>query len=148
MWGINMFMGEFHHNLDEKNRLIIPSKFRDELGKKFIITRGLEECLFVYSMDEWNKIVEKLKELSFTKKDARSFMRMFLSGATECELDKSGRVNIVNNLIDYASLDKECVIVGVNERLEIWSEKEFNNFFNENIDNFSDIAENLFETTY
>jgi len=143
-----MMMGEYHHNIDEKGRLIIPSKFRIALGERFVITRGLDKCLFAYSMEEWNKMVEKLKELSFTKKDARSFMRMFLSGATECELDKSGRVNIVNNLIDYASLDKECVIVGVNERLEIWSEKEFNNFFNENIDNFSDIAENLFETTY
>ena len=142
-----MMMGEYHHNIDEKGRLIIPSKFRIALGERFVITRGLDKCLFAYSMEEWNKMVEKLKELSFTKKDARSFMRMFLSGATECELDKSGRVNIVNNLIDYASLEKECVIVGVNERLEIWSEKEFNNFFNENIDNFSDIAENLFETT-
>ena len=82
-----MFMGEFHHNLDEKNRLIIPSKFREELGKKFVVTRGLEECLFVYSLDEWNKIVEKLRSLPFTNKDARTFMRMFLSGATECELD-------------------------------------------------------------
>ena len=143
-----MMMGEYHHNIDEKGRLIIPSKFRYELGSKFVITRGLDKCLFVYSMEEWNKMVEKLKELSFTKKDARSFMRMFLSGATECELDKNGRVNIVNNLIDYATLEKECVIVGVNDRLEIWSEKEFENFFNNNIDNFSDIAENLFETTY
>ena len=143
-----MMMGEYHHNIDEKGRLIIPSKFRYELGSKFVITRGLDKCLFVYSIEEWNKMVEKLKELSFTKKDARSFMRMFLSGATECELDKNGRVNIVNNLIDYATLEKECVIVGVNDRLEIWSEKEFENFFNNNIDNFSDIAENLFETTY
>lgn len=143
-----MMMGEYHHNIDEKGRLIIPSKFRYELGNKFVVTRGLDKCLFVYSMEEWNKMVEKLRELSFTKKDARSFMRMFLSGATECELDKNGRVNIVNNLIDYANLEKECVIIGVNDRLEIWSEKEFNNFFNDNIDNFSDIAENLFETTY
>ena len=124
-----MMMGEYHHNIDEKGRLIIPSKFRFELGEKFIITRGMEKCLF-------------------TKKDARIFMRMFLSGATECELDKSGRVNIVNNLIDYASLEKECVIIGVNDRLEIWSLKEFENFFNSNIDNYSDIAENLFESSY
>ncbi len=139
-----MMMGEFHHNIDEKGRLIIPSKFRFELGEKFVITRGIEQCLFVYSIDEWNKIITKLKELPFTSKDARTFMRMFLSGATECELDKNGRVNIVNNLIDYAKLQKECVIVGVNDRLEIWSENEFENFFNSNIDNFSDIAEKLF----
>ena len=139
-----MFMGEYHHNIDEKGRVIIPSKFRYELGEKFVITRGIEECLFVYSMEEWNKIIEKLKELPFTSKDARTFMRMFLSGATECELDKNGRVNIVNTLSSYAGITKECVILGVNDRLEIWSEDKFNSFFNNNIENFSDIAENLF----
>ncbi len=143
-----MLMGEYRHNIDEKGRLIIPSKFREELGSRFVITRGIDKCLFVYSILEWNKMVDKLKELPFTKKDARTFMRMILSSATECELDKSGRVNIVNNLLSYASIKKECVIIGVNDRLEIWSEEEFNNFFNSNIDNFSDIAENLFETTY
>lgn len=139
-----MFMGEFHHNIDEKGRLIVPSKFRYELGEKFVITRGIEECLFVYSVDEWNKMVSKLNELSFTKKDARTFMRMFMSGATECELDKNGRVNIPTPLTNYAGLKKECVIIGVNDRLEIWSEDKYENFFNDNIENFSDIAENLF----
>ena len=139
-----MFMGEYHHNIDDKGRLIIPSKFRNELGKKFIVTRGLEECLFVYSISEWNEIINKLKQLPFTNKDARLFMRMFMSGATECELDKNGRINIPATLTKYASLDKECVVIGVNERLEIWSSSKFDNFFNENIDNFSDIAENLF----
>ena len=139
-----MFMGEYHHNIDDKGRLIIPSKFRNELGEKFIVTRGLEECLFVYSMNEWNEIINKLKQLPFTNKDARLFMRMFMSGATECELDKNGRINIPATLTKYASLDKECVVIGVNERLEIWSSSKFDNFFNENIDNFSDIAENLF----
>lgn len=140
-----MMMGEYHHNIDEKGRLIIPSKFRISLGEKFVITRGMEKCLFVYSMDEWNNLMNELNKLSFTKKNARTFMRMLLSGATECELDKSGRVNIPNPLTNYASINKECVIIGVNERLEIWSEDEFNNFFNENIDEFSDIAESLFE---
>ncbi len=139
-----MFMGEYHHNIDDKGRLIIPSKFRNELGEKFIVTRGLEECLFVYSISEWNEIINKLKQLPFTNKDARLFMRMFMSGATECELDKNGRINIPATLTKYASLDKECVVIGVNERLEIWSSSKFDNFFNENIDNFSDIAENLF----
>ena len=104
-----MFMGEYHHNIDEKGRLIIPSKFRYELGEKFVITRGIEECLFVYSMEEWNKIIDKLKELPFTSKDARTFMRMFLSGATECELDKNGRVNIVNTLSSYAGILNESI---------------------------------------
>lgn len=139
-----MMMGEYHHNIDEKGRLIIPSKFRFELGEKFIITRGIEQCLFVYSLEEWNKIVNKLQELPFTSKDARTFMRMFFSGAAECELDKNGRVNIASTLTNYAHLEKECVIVGVNDRLEIWSEEKFNDFFNNNIENFSDIAENLF----
>ncbi len=139
-----MFMGEFHHNIDEKNRLIIPSKFRNELGSKFILTRGIEKCLLVYSLDEWNNMVNKLKELPFTKKDARTFNRMFLSGATECELDNNGRINIPSYLIDYASIEKECTVIGVNERLEIWSSEKFENFFNENIDNFDEIAENLF----
>lgn len=139
-----MFMGEFHHNLDEKNRLIIPSKFREELGKKFVVTRGLEECLFVYSLTEWNKIVEKLRSLPFTNKDARTFMRMFLSGATECELDPNGRIVIPSNLINYCSLEKEAIILGVNERLEIWASNKYEEFFNNNIDKFSDVAEGLF----
>ena len=139
-----MFMGEFHHNIDDKNRIIIPSKFRNELGNKFVLTRGIEKCLLIYSLDEWNNIVNKLKELPFTRKDARTFNRMFLSGATECELDSNGRINIPSYLIEYASIKKECNIIGVNDRLEIWSSEKFNDFFNENIDNFDDIAENLF----
>ena len=139
-----MFMGEFHHNVDEKGRLIIPSKFRNDLGKKFIVTRGIEKCLVVYSIDEWNNIVDKLKELPFTRKDARTFMRMFLSGATECELDNNGRINIPSVLTTYANITKEVVVIGVNERLEIWSENSFDEFFNSNIDNFDDIAEGLF----
>ena len=139
-----MFMGEFHHNVDEKGRLIIPSKFRNDLGKKFIVTRGIEKCLLVYSIDEWNNIVDKLKELPFTRKDARTFMRMFLSGATECELDNNGRINIPSVLTTYANITKEVVVIGVNERLEIWSENSFDEFFNSNIDNFDDIAEGLF----
>lgn len=141
-------MGEFHHNLDEKGRLIIPSKFRNELGNKFIVTRGMEKCLFIYSIKEWNNMIEKLKPLPFTKKDARTFMRMFLSGATECEIDSNGRINISIPLINHANLEKECVIIGVNERIEIWSKSEFEDFYKSNIDNFSDIAENLFDNAY
>ena len=139
-----MLIGEYHHNIDEKGRLIIPSKFRYDLGEKFIVTRGLEGCLFVYSNEDWNNIINKLKELPFTNKDARIFMRMFLSGATECEIDRNGRINISTPLINYASIEKECVVIGVNDRLEIWSKEKFDNFFNENIDNYSDVAENLF----
>jgi len=139
-----MFMGEYHHNIDEKGRLIIPAKFRDELGTKFIVTRGLEKCLYVYSETEWNNIVAKIKTLPFTKKDVRTFVRSFFSGATECEFDRQGRINITSPLVSYADITKECVVIGANDRLEIWSENGWNNFFEENEDKISDIAENLF----
>lgn len=139
-----MFMGEYHHSIDEKGRLIIPSKFRNELGESFVVTRGIENCLFVYSLPEWEKIVTKLKTLPFTKKDARNFTRFFLSGATTVEFDKQGRINISSPLASYANLEKECVVVGVNDRLEIWSLDSWNKFFEDNQENLSDIAENLF----
>ena len=140
-----MLMGEYHHSIDDKGRLIIPSKFRNELGSDFVITRGLDKCLFIYSKEEWEKIVNKLSTLPFTKKDARDFLRFFLSGATVCEFDKQGRINITSPLVHYAGLTKDCVIIGVNERLEIWSEESFNTFLSKNEENFSEIAENLFE---
>ena len=142
---IVMLMGEYHHNIDEKGRLIIPSKFRNDLGEKFIITRGLDKCLFVYSEEEWNKLISKLKTLPFTIKDARNFTRFFLSGATANEFDRQGRINISSSLVSYANLTKECVIIGANDRLEIWSEELWNNFIESNEDNLSDIAENLFK---
>lgn len=144
-WGEIMLMGEYHHNIDEKGRLIIPSKFRYELGEKFIVTRGLDGCLFVYPITEWNKVVDKLKTLPFTKKDARAFLRFFLSGATECIFDRQGRISIASPLIDYANLEKECIIIGVNDRLEIWSKNNWEKFFSQNEENLSDIAEDLFE---
>lgn len=140
-----MLMGEYHHNIDDKGRLIIPSKFRYELGEKFVITRGLEKCLFVYSLTEWEKIVKRLKTLPFTNKDARNFTRFFLSGAAECEFDKQGRINITSPLGNYAGLTGKCVIIGANDRLEIWSEDSWDNFFSENEDNLAEMAENLFK---
>lgn len=140
-------MGEYHHTIDDKGRLIIPSKFRYDLGEKFIVTRGLDKCLFVYSENEWNKLVAKLKNLPFTKIDARNFTRFFLSGATECEFDKQGRINITSPLVSYAGLKKDCVIIGVNDRLEIWSEEGWNDFFIKNENNLANIAENLYIET-
>lgn len=140
-----MLMGEFHHSIDEKGRLIIPSKFRGDLGSRVIVTRGLEGCLFVYSESEWNIIVSQLKTLPFTKKDARAFSRFFLSGAIEAEFDKQGRINIPSPLIGYASITKNCVVIGVNDRLEIWAEDSFNKFMDDNEDDLSDIAEHLFD---
>ncbi len=140
-----MLLGEYHHNIDDKGRLVIPTKYREELGDEFIITRGIERCLYVYSKVEWEKLVSKLNTLPFTKKDARTFMRSFFSGATVCEFDKSGRINITSPLVSYAGLTKECVIIGVNDRLEIWSEEAFNKFMDDNSEQLEDIAEHLFE---
>ena len=142
-WGIKMFIGEYHHSIDEKGRIIIPTKFRDSLGNQFIITRGIENCLFVYSLENWAKITDKLNSLPFTQKDARTFNRFFMSGATSVELDKQGRVNIAAPLMDYASLTKECVIIGTGDRIEIWSQSSWESFFNSTKDLMSDIAENL-----
>jgi len=139
-----MFIGEYHHTIDEKGRIIIPAKFREELGNNFIITRGIENCLFVYSTENWAKITNKLNSLPFTKKDARTFNRFFMSGATDVELDKQGRVNISKPLIDYANLLKDCVIIGTGDRLEVWSQESWDSFFDSTKDSMSDIAENLF----
>lgn len=139
-----MFMGEYHHNIDEKGRIVIPGKFREN-NTKLIVTRGLEKCLYLYTESEWNKIVEKLNKLPFTKKDARTFMRSFFAGATACDFDRSGRINITSPLVSYAGLTKECVIIGVNDRIEIWDETLYNAFLDDNASKLEEIAENLFE---
>ena len=140
-----MFMGEFQQKLDTKGRMIIPSKFRDSLNEQFVITRGLDKCLFGYTMDEWARIEEKMKSLPLTKKDARKFMRLFFSGATVVDMDKQGRINIPSNLRDYASLLKDCVVIGVSSRIEIWAEGEWEQFYSDSEDNFEDIAEDLID---
>lgn len=141
-----MLMGEYHHNIDDKGRLTIPSKFREDLGEKFVVTRGLENCLFAYSEDDFKRIVERLEQIPFTKKDARQFMRFFLSGATLVEFDKQGRINITAPLINYANLEKECIVIGTGDRLEIWSSDNWNSFMDSTKDSMSDIAEGLFNT--
>ena len=143
-----MLMGEFHHNLDEKGRIIVPAKMREDLGDNIIITRGIEDCLFIYSEAEWSKVVSKLRSLPFTKKDARSFTRMFLSGATSADFDKQGRVKLTSPLIDYAGLVKECVIIGVNDRLEVWSKDKWDSFVDASREDLSDWADHLFESNF
>jgi MraZ protein len=134
-WGEKMLLGEYNHNLDEKGRLSIPSKFRDDLGVSFIVTKGLDNCLFIYSKDEWNKFETKLKDLPISNVNARNFIRFFFSGATECEVDKQGRINIPLNLREHASLKKEAIIVGVATRVEIWDKEKWNNYTSdENMD--------------
>lgn len=139
-----MFLGEYHHTIDDKNRLIIPAKLRQDLGNKFIVTRGIEKCLFAYSEADFERIVQKLETIPFTKKDAREFMRFFLSGATVVEFDKQGRINITSPLVSYADITKDCVIVGAGERIEIWSKDSWEKFIDSANDSMSDIAENLF----
>jgi MraZ protein len=138
-----MFMGEYHHSIDNKGRMIVPSKFREELGEMFIITRGLDQCLFGYPLSEWALIEDKLKGLPLTKKDARAFTRFFFSGATESELDKQGRINIPAPLLQYAKLEKECVVLGVSNRIEIWSKQIWEDYFSESEESFAEIAENM-----
>ena len=138
-----MQMGQFEHSIDTKGRIIIPAKLRDELGEKFVLTRGLDNCLFVYSLAEWANIETKLKSLPLNKKDAGAFTRFFLAGATECEADKQGRVLIPMNLRQHAKIDKDVVIIGVSTRIEIWSKEIWNEYFN-NVDiSFEDVAEHL-----
>ena len=118
-----MFIGEYEHNVDVKGRVIMPAKLREDIGDKFIITKGLDGCLFAYSQSEWANFEEKLKSLPLAQKNARNFVRFFLSGAVECEIDKQGRFLIPSNLREHASLDKEIVIIGVGTRLEIWNKE-------------------------
>lgn len=138
-----MFMGEYQHAVDAKGRLIVPAKFREALGETFVVTRGLDHCLFGYPMNEWRKLEEKLKDLPMTKKDTRAFARFFFSGATEVEIDKQGRINLPSTLITHAHLEKECVVLGVSNRIEIWAKDAWESYFKESEESFNDIAENM-----
>ncbi|MRJ47560.1 division/cell wall cluster transcriptional repressor MraZ [Fundicoccus ignavus] len=140
-----MLIGEFQHNIDTKGRLIMPAKFRSELGQQFVITRGLDGCLFGYPMESWIALQEKLKQLPLAKKDARKFTRFFYSAATEVEIDKQGRVNIPQNLIDFAKIDKECRVIGVSDRIEIWSSDQWDSFAEEAEEDFEAIAEEMID---
>ncbi|WP_156290434.1 division/cell wall cluster transcriptional repressor MraZ [Oceanobacillus salinisoli] len=140
-----MFMGEFQHNIDPKGRIIVPSKFREDLGDSFVVTRGLDKCLFAYPMEEWKLLEEKLKKLPLTKKDARAFTRFFFSGAVECEVDKQGRINIPQTLRKYADLEKECVVIGVSNRIEFWASDNWEEYVTDSEESFGEIAENLMD---
>ena len=120
-----MLIGEYIHSLDSKGRLIMPAKLREDMGEKFIITTGLDGCLFGFSMPEWKQFEDKLKTLPITNKNARNFVRFFLSGATECELDKQGRFLIPGKLREVASLDKDVTIIGAGTRIEIWNKEKW-----------------------
>lgn len=138
-----MFMGEYRHTIDEKGRIIIPAKFREELGATFVVTRGLDHCLFGYTLAEWTQLEQKLKALPANKADARKFTRIFFSGACEVEVDKQGRINLPDHLCEYAHLEKECIVIGVSSRIEIWSEVEWTQYYTDSEDSFNEIAESL-----
>lgn len=126
-----MFLSEYQHSIDTKGRLIVPSKFRDGLGEKFVVTKGLDKCLFAYPKEEWIVFEEKLKQLPITNAGARKFVRFFFSSAVECELDNQGRINIPPNLREYAGLKKEVISIGVNNRVEIWNKDSWNEYNDE-----------------
>ena len=140
---IKMFMGEYHQKIDDKGRLTIPAKIRYELGDNFIVTRGLDGCLFIYKKETWDKLINTYQDLPNVK-EARNFMRFFLSGANPQNFDKQGRINISAPLIKYANLSKDVIVIGVGDRLEIWDNENWDKFISENEDNFSLMADNLF----
>jgi MraZ protein len=123
-----MFIGEYQNSIDSKGRIIVPSKFRDQLGSKFILTKGLDNCLYIYPMEEWSRFEDKLGSLPVSNKDARAFVRYFFSSAVECEVDKQGRLTIPQNLREHAKIDKELVTIGVLSKIEIWSKQEWDNY--------------------
>ena len=136
-----MLIGEYEHSLDAKGRIIMPSKFREDIGEKFVVTKGLDGCLFVFSCTEWKKFEEKLATLPISNKDARSFTRFFFAGAIDCELDKQGRFLVSSNLREFAGFEKDVIIVGMNSRIEIWSKEKWQNM-ESNLD-ADDIADKM-----
>ena len=140
-----MFIGEYQHNLDAKSRIIIPSKFRDELHATFVLTRGLDCCLTIYSLEQWNKMFEEINKLPTTKKAARQYIRTLTSTASECSLDNQGRIQIPSYLSKPVNIEKECMIIGVNDHIEIWSKDAWDAYYDDASNSFEEVAENLNE---
>ena len=136
-----MFMGEYNHTVDGKGRLIVPSKFRESLGDEFVVTKGLDGCLFVYSNEEWANIEEKFRNVPLTTKDARKFSRFFFAGAATCEVDKQGRILLPAVLREYADIQKDIVSVGVLNRIEIWSKQRW--LDTNTYDDMDEVAEHM-----
>lgn len=140
-----MFIGEYKHNLDTKGRIIIPSKFREELHTTFILTRGLDGCLTIYSLKQWEKMFEEVNKLPTTKRAARQYVRMLTSTATECTLDNQGRIAIPSFLSKPVNITKECVVIGANDHIEIWDKDTWDNYYVDASNNFEEVAEHLSE---
>ncbi|HBE77615.1 MAG TPA: cell division/cell wall cluster transcriptional repressor MraZ [Firmicutes bacterium] len=135
-----MLLGEYQHSLDEKGRLIIPAKFREDLGENFVITRGLDNCLFAYPLSQWKTIEEKVKELPTSQAETRAFVRMFFSGAVEAELDKQGRIVIPQQLREHARIDRDAFVIGVSTKVEIWAKEVWSNYSDRAEQSYEEIA--------
>jgi len=144
-----MFYGEYFHSIDRKGRLILPAKFRDaakaNFVEKFFITRGLDKCLFMFSEEEWRTQEAKFKAMPFTKQEARTFNRLYFSGAIEVIPDKQGRIIIPQYLKDFAEIKKDVVVVGVSNRVEVWAQDKWEAFYGNSRASFEEIAEKLIE---
>lgn len=140
-----MLLGEYLHNLDAKGRLIIPARLRDGLGDRFVVTKGLDGCLFVYPLSEWAALEQNLRSLPLTRSNARSFVRLLFSGAIECELDGQGRILLPPNLRDHAGLEKSVYLIGVSNRVEIWDQENWEQYSREAGASFEEVAEQLDE---
>ena len=144
-----MFYGQYEHSLDAKDRVIIPSKFREifkeQYAEKFFITRGLDRCLFVFTEEEWKLQERRFRDMSFTREESRKFNRLYFSGACEVLCDKQGRILIPTYLKSYAEIKQDVVIIGVSDRIEIWSKDKWEQFFKGNLDSFESLAEKLVE---
>ena len=138
-----MFMGEYQHSLDEKSRLIIPARFREDLGEKFVLTRGLDRSLFLYPLDEWKAIEEKMRTLPTTQADTRAFVRLFFSGAVECEPDKQGRISIPPHLREHAGIKRDLYIIGVSTRVEIWAREVWEEYAKKAEESYESLAEKI-----
>ena len=138
-----MFMGEYSHTIDAKGRMIVPSKFREQLGNEFVVTKGIEACLYVYSNEEWQRIEASFREKPLTSKEARKFTRFFFAGAATCEVDKQGRILIPANLREYAGIEKDVISAGAFSRIEIWSKERYE--AESNYDDMEEIAEHMAE---
>lgn len=141
-WGA-VFLGEYAHTLDDKGRLIIPARFREELGPRFVVTRGLDRCLFVYASTEWQVLADKLRSLPLTKADSRAFARLLFSGASECDLDKQGRILLPSVLREFAAIERDVIVIGVSNRVEIWAAEEWQKYSDEATESYEAIAEKI-----
>lgn len=144
-----MFYGEYQHTLDNKGRVIIPAKFREifkeRYAEKFYITRGLDQCLFVFTEDTWKQQEKKFREMSFTRSEARQFNRLYFSGACDVVCDKQGRILLPDYLKSYADISADVVIIGVSDRIEIWAKSKWQSFYDQNKNNFENLAEKLIQ---